>query len=435
MDFLFLSLISVFFIYVICTMIHHKVIKKGIDSSLSVVRSLSFFSTVATLIGIQVGGGLIVGTAEMAYSNGLYGIFYALGLSLGLVCLSFFGAGQLRGMNIHTIPEIFEKYYDSSVLRYIASIVSILALFGIFLGQVIASKKLLYSMDVNGDFLFACIWLLIVLYVAFGGMKFISIISKVQVLILFGVLLYILMFLMQEFDIKPIVMSSQSILPEGIGYSAVLVPFLFLFIEQDVAQVLFSAKSPFVARMSSLFAGIFVLFFAMVPVFVGLVAKSVDCCKINSVLLDFISQYCPKYVSSIIGFFILTAIISTADSILLSISSIVSFDFFKGRKMWYINVLVGVLGIVCAFSFQDLIMVFVESYRIMICTIFVPVVMSYFSKLTRSSIGAWSAVISGLFTYIMLNEYCELFSIVNQMIAYYLFSKIQRMKENNLFNR
>ena len=52
---------------------------------------VSFFSVVFGLIALEIGGSMMLGTCEEAYSIGIYGLLYVVGISAGFLLLGFLG--------------------------------------------------------------------------------------------------------------------------------------------------------------------------------------------------------------------------------------------------------------------------------------------------------------------------------------------------------
>src|SRR5262245_14750935 len=96
-----------------------------------------------SLAATHIGGGMVLGTSEEAYRAGFNGLVYSLGISAGFLALGLGLAKKIRDENSSTMVELFFTKYGSKVLRRIGSLMSIITLGGILVGQIIASRKLL----------------------------------------------------------------------------------------------------------------------------------------------------------------------------------------------------------------------------------------------------------------------------------------------------
>ena len=123
-------------------------VSSGVQSSDEYVlggRKLGVFTLTGTLIATQLGGGMILGTAESAYAIGFGGMLYSLGMCAGFLVLGLGLAGVMRNLEIATVAELFERQYNSPFLKKVASLLSIIVLGGLCMGQVVASKALFHS--------------------------------------------------------------------------------------------------------------------------------------------------------------------------------------------------------------------------------------------------------------------------------------------------
>lgn len=80
-------------------------------------KSVQFFPLMMTFVGVIVGGGVVLGSAEEAYLYGWPVFLYPLGGALGLMGL---GAGigrRLAQLPVSTVAQIFEFTYGSCGLK------------------------------------------------------------------------------------------------------------------------------------------------------------------------------------------------------------------------------------------------------------------------------------------------------------------------------
>lgn len=112
-------------------------------------KSIRFFPLMMTFLATQVGGGLILGSAEEAYQYGWAVLLYPFGAALGLLLLGAGLGSKLARFKVSTIAQIFDVVYRSPRLKKMASILSIISLFMILIAQVIASSKFMASIGVE----------------------------------------------------------------------------------------------------------------------------------------------------------------------------------------------------------------------------------------------------------------------------------------------
>ncbi len=86
---------------------------KGSTAYLLAGRKLGSVLIAVNITGLAVGAASTVGVAERAFSIGMAAGWYNAAWAAGAVVMGLFAAGRLRAMKVSTIPEFFEKYYDT----------------------------------------------------------------------------------------------------------------------------------------------------------------------------------------------------------------------------------------------------------------------------------------------------------------------------------
>lgn len=86
---------------------------KGATEYLFAGRKLSSTLIAVNITGLAVGAASTVGVAERAFSVGMAAGWYNAAWAAGSVVMGLAAAGKLRSLQVSTIPEFFEKYYDT----------------------------------------------------------------------------------------------------------------------------------------------------------------------------------------------------------------------------------------------------------------------------------------------------------------------------------
>ena len=404
--YLLLSAVALLSTFII---IGHQV-SKSVNSSSGYFladRELGTMAISFSLLATQIGAGVILGTSNSSYRFGLYGIFYPLGLSLGLIAISLFGAKQLRQKNISTVPELFELEYKSRFLRKITSLISILSLYGILVSLIIGTKQLFSVFSLDHPLILYTFWLTLILYTVLGGLKAVIYTDVVQIIFIF--LVFFVVFLYYAFYQVEYIQFSLKNLCATVEESEmsslvplVITPFLYVYIEQDVAQRFFSAKSPEVARKSAVIAGILLMFFSFIPVLFGVAARTIEIIPQGSnEMIYFITSTSNNFITSSVLLAVLCAVISTADSLLCAITSHISLDFVCKKKapinLRYIRaatMTIGMIAVTTAGLLNSIIDTMIISYQIMVSTLFFPTILAHFD-LKKSPSLAYISIILG----------------------------------------
>lgn len=90
-----------------------KLAKENSEGYILAGRSLTTPLVAVTITGIAIGGASTIGVAERAFSVGLAAGWYNLAWAAGAIIMGLVAASKYRNLNISTVPELFEKFYDT----------------------------------------------------------------------------------------------------------------------------------------------------------------------------------------------------------------------------------------------------------------------------------------------------------------------------------
>ncbi len=387
-------------------------------------RGLGLLPVTFTLIATQLGGGMLLGTAEQAYHVGLWGILYTLGMSLGFLLLGLGFAAKLRSLNVATTAELFETKYNSPTLKKVASVLSMATLCGILVGQIVASKSLLTGLNITNEFIFLAFWAFVILYTMVGGLKAVVVTDVAQVwviiLVFGGIFLYSLMQEPSGFiSFGSLANLQNSFVLENISFNSllatILLPALFSLIEQDLAQRFFAARTQRIAAVSAIASSIFLLIFSFIPIYFGMKAQllNVQVLPGASPLIPVIELLTSELVVVLAVCGIIAAITSTADSLLCAVSSNLAQDFdlsFLGihnplRVSQLVTLVTGIVALIASYIVTpNIIGILISSYEISVSCLLVPLLFSYFASNLKKSAAIWS-IIFGFAGFILFRIY------------------------------
>ena len=75
-------------------------------------RKLTWPLIMVTIVGLAVGGASTIGVAEKAFTAGISAGWYTTAWGIGAIVMGLTVAKKYRSLNITTIPEMLERYYD-----------------------------------------------------------------------------------------------------------------------------------------------------------------------------------------------------------------------------------------------------------------------------------------------------------------------------------
>lgn len=376
-------------------------------------RGIRFFPLMMTLIATQVGGGLLLGSAEEAYRYGWAVLLYPLGASLGLMLLAAGIGKRMSQFPVSTVAQLFEYVYKSRFLKKVASVLSICSLFMILVAQVIASKKFMISLGVDQDILFLAFWAIVIVYTVAGGLKAVVATDIIQAA--FFIVVFAACF---AYCILANPTAALATFDAGVGGDFdfdqakmagwFLMPLCFMVIEQDMGQRCFAAKSGKVVSWASGCSAVCVLLVCVIPVFYGILgrASGVDISGGSSVLMTTLRETGTPALTALAGCAILAAIISTADSLINAISSNVAQDFdlqvMRGVKASQgVTAVIAIAALLSSFAFNNVVDLLILSYELSVSCLFVSILVALFKR-QGNVLSAGYSIAFGALSFVLL---------------------------------
>ncbi len=385
-------------------------------------KNVKFFPLMMTFLATQVGGGYVCGAAEEAYRFGWTVLFYPLGGALGLILLGSGIGKKLAQFPVSTVAQVLEIVYGSKSLKHIASVLSIVSLFMILVAQIIASSKFLISLGFTSTPLFIIFWGIVILYTVQGGLKAVISTDIAQATFFVCIFLLSFAFTAPQFDFPQMQAVADS---TSKFWGWLLMPLMFMVIEQDMGQRCFAGKCPKTVSKAAFWAGVSMMIICTVPVFFGVLARSLnlEIPQGASVLMIASGKTMGPWLTAGMGCAVLAAIISTATSLISAISSNLTMDF-KIRFSKTTTGAIAIGAIFFAFFFNNILDLMIQSYDLSVSCLFVPIVMALFRK-NGTYLSALLSILFGatgfcLFKMVELPIPKEIASVLLSFIGYAL---------------
>ncbi len=391
-------------------------------------KSVRFLPLMTTFLATQVGGGLVLGAAEESYRYGWQVILYPLGAALGLIALGLGLGRRLAKFKVSTVAQIFEVTYGSKSLKQFASVLSIVSLFMILVAQFMASNKFLTSLGLDGKLFSVLFWSVVIFYTAAGGLKGVVSIDIFQSLFFSAALLSCFVAVYFTVTLPPVQEVAQFDLGGAKLTGWLLMPMLFMTIEQDMAQRCFAGDSPRTVSRATLVAGICTLAVCSIPVYFGVLANTlgVTAPAGSSILFAVISQTSGPMLASVAGVAILVVIISTAVSLINAIGSNIALDFEVSKSnvtlSRIITIVIATSGIFFSFYFNNVVDLLIQSYELSVSCLFASIVIALFKRECKL-ISAALSILFGVgsfatFQFVNIAFPHELASIIISFVGY-----------------
>jgi SSS family solute:Na+ symporter len=413
-----LIIIVIYFLVMIAIGMVSRREAKGVDDFLVAGRKGSSLFVTGSLLATIIGGSATVGMAGLGFTQGLTGAWWLLVGSIGLVILGLFLAKKVREFALYTLPELVGKQYDRR-MALAASLLIVIAWIGIVAGQIIAAGKILSVVGIGNPLLWMVLFTIVfVAYTLLGGQYAIIRTDALQAAIIFigifGGLALLLSNLGGWSGLKDSLSPEQFAFPISSQFGGLeLVKLLLLVgltyvVGPDMYSRLFCAKDSKTARTSVFWAALFIIPLAFGITLIGMGA-SVLFPQISpeQAFPTVIKEILPPFMGGIVLAALLCAVMSSADTTLLSASTILVVDivgWFKPslsqRKIlslsrWGIVVL-GVCSLMLALVLKGVINSLLFAYTVYAAGVILPVIAGFYKKQLRvTPLGAMAALIGG----------------------------------------
>jgi len=297
----------------------------------------------AGVVGISitascVGASATIGMAGLAYSAGTPAFWWLGSGVAGLLVLGTLLAEKVRRSNVYTLPDMAEKFISPAARKLVALII-LPAWASILAAQYMAAAGIAAALSgMDPAWALAACAAVITGYTVLGGQNSILKSDTVQYCMVLAGLLLALYFAataspvtLQEVPLQftnesfPLSRWSYFMIIVGGGY--VVCPMLF--------GRLLSARSEREARRGTFLSAAAIAASAAVIVCIGLYARGLapQGADPDSILIRVIPGVMPGWAGTLLLFALLSAIISSADSCLITAATVLEHDIIGGRNV------------------------------------------------------------------------------------------------------
>jgi len=330
----------------------HKRTKKTPEDYFLANRSFGPMLLFFTLIATNFSAFTFLGFAGNAYKTG-FGQYGIMGFGTAIMAIMFFVIGRKvwklgKEKGYITPPELIGDRFNSTSLRLLFMCVMVIFTIPYLATQAIGAGILIQSMAGIGWQIGAVVVMIVIMfYVLFGGMRGSGWTDVIQGVIMIAAMTIAVVFIAVNlggfeaantatFNASPDLFSrpggGEYFIPQ-IWFSFML---LWIFADPMFPQIFsrfYTAKNQKSLKMAMIFYPIVVSFLFLFPVLIGVWAHGAGINPETSdmVLPLMVQKFAaPVYAFVMIG--ALAALMSTADSQLLSLSTMLSHDVFKKKK-------------------------------------------------------------------------------------------------------
>lgn len=381
-------------------------------------RKGSTLFVTGSLLATIVGASATVGMAGLGFGRGLTGAWWILVGSVGLVILGLFLAKKVRQFGLYTLPGLVEKQYDKR-MALATSILIVIAWLGIIAAQILASGKILGILGFGSPLLWMLIFTIVfVFYTVIGGQYAVIGTDVVQAVIIFIGVFAGLPLLLSRLGgwggLTSSLPAEKFAFPLSSQFGGMdLVTLLLLVgltyvVGPDMYSRIFCAKDARTAKASVFWAALFLVPLAFAITLLGMGASVLfPQIAAEQAFPTIIKEVLPPFIGGIILAALVGAVMSSADTCLLSASTIFTVDivgWFKPslsqRRILLISrlaiVVLGIISLVIALFLKGIITTLVFAYTVYTAGVILPVLAGFYkSRLKVTPTGALAALIGG----------------------------------------
>ena len=312
---------------------------QGLNNYLTANRSVGFFSLSTSLVASALGAWILFGPASAATWGGIGAVIgYALGTAFPMIFLIYLGK-KIRSEfpKGSTLIEFLRKRFNKSLFKLIL-LMTIFYMFVFLCAEVTAVSILINYISGTSLWITASIILVTTLtYILYGGLRasiFTDVVQSIIILVLFLIsVVYLNSFIGDQFSFEFVAQKNSHLLSNSYipNYTAGLTFFIAVaatnLFHQGNWQRVYAAKNNKVLKKSLLISFIVIIPIVLFMGFTGLVAVSVDSNVIPDLgFFSLLLKEQTKFLSIIIIILGLSLTISTVDTLVNAISSLVIVD-------------------------------------------------------------------------------------------------------------
>lgn len=391
-------------------------------------RSLGPGLVLATMLAANIGAGSTVGTAGLAYTDGVSAWWWVGSAGLGSLVFAFFVAPRLwqlaKTHDFYTTGDYLEFRYGPLV-RGVATLLVALGALALLAGQLIAGASILNVITGIPRWAGALAGgAIMTVYFTAGGLLGTAWINVLQLCVMLGGFLLALPFAIQSAGGLPQLVGpaapawfgdiTYSSGP-GSGWTLLALTGPAFIVSPGLIQKAFGADSARSVRLGVSLNALALLLFACLPVLMGMAARVTmpGISDPNAVLPSLLTYQLPAWL----GAFALAAVFSTevdtCDAILFMLSTSASKDLYKrfinpaadDRKLLRVGriaaVAGGTAGVLLSVWLDTVIGALTVFYSLLVVTLLVPIVAGLYSRRAGER-EALAAIVAGVLTLFVL---------------------------------
>ena len=346
----------------------------------------SYWAVTGSLIATILGGSAVIGAIDAGKSMGWATSWYMLCASIGLLAMLPLSK-KINKIGRFSLPDLLEDLYGRDS-KNISSLIIPVAWLGIIAAQIIASAKILQSFTgMNYETGVLISGIVFSAYTIAGGQISILKTDFLQaILIILGLLFLFFFTLLSE---KPLLLQNQVLkFPFNPAFKPIDLLILIITYSTtftagpDIYSRLFCAKNEKTAKNAVLTTALILIPIAFLIGYLGVYGSNITEGVNGSVLVNISQLVLPVWCVPLIVIALLSAVLSSADTTILS-SSIILTDIFERsnfgkktlQKSRFIILIIGLISIIISLKFTSIIGMLLIALTVYSGAFIVPVIL------------------------------------------------------------
>lgn len=360
---------------------------KNFDDYAVAGRNQSQTFVTLSLLATMIGASATIGVMGRVSSLG-FPAFWWLGVgSIGLLLQAFLLSERVRELDANTVPDLVTKLVGHGPSTIVALII-IVAWPGIVASQILAMSSILAFITgrENNKALMLIVAIVVIAYTIVGGQLSVIKTDALQFIIIGAAFIatFVYLFFFSKGDTAA-VFSNVEFLNDRYGVKDLIIQLFIVggtyLLGPDVISRNLVAKDGRTAKRSAIIAAVTLVFFALVVVLIGMfIIENYDGLGDVNPLIYIIRNILPKPVAVLLAIGLLSTLLSSADTCLVNISSIIENDVFRRNRVWALRLWAGLIGLIAvfiAFFKGDIISMLTGAYSVyapgIVCPLFVAI--------------------------------------------------------------
>lgn len=387
-------------------------------------RRLPLPIAISTVFATWFGSETILGSSVEFAKNGLQGVIEEpFGAALGLIIVGLFFARPLYRKNYLTLGDFFKDQFGPNAEMF-AAIFLVVNYLGWIAAQMVAMGLVLSMVvGINIETGIIVTSIIVIIYSWIGGLWAVSLTDTVQMVLIIIGLVAATIHTMPSEGVNSVIVNLPEdyfqFLPKNnlhsylIWLGALLTLGLGSVPQQDVFQRIMASKSENVAVISSIVAGLLYLSIALIPLWLGLIAKgNISNLEDPQMLLpNLILNKTPLAIQVLFFGALLSAIMSTASGAIIAPSALLSENIIKplygynlsDKQFLQINrysiIIISLVSLGIALVERNIYDLVAQASALDLVTLFIPMVAGLFFK-NRSEKAVLGSMILGMGSWI-----------------------------------